>query len=165
MTGKGVAGQGVSGQAGELSLPERRYVPGRTPRHPEDAFAEARAFALPVTATATAGENGAWTYGLRLFNAGFWWEAHEVWEPVWMAAPPNGAERAMVQAAIQLANAALKRAMGRSRAAARLVAIARDLAAAAGDGAMGLTAEAFEAAVRAVEAGEAPALTGDLVRR
>ena len=163
-----MTGRGVAGKAGALPLPERRYVPGRTPRHPEDAFAEARALALPVTATATAGENGAWTYGLRLFNAGFWWEAHEVWEPVWMAAPPNGAERAMVQAAIQLANAALKREMGRPRAAGRLLAIARELAAAgaaAGGGAMGLTAEAFEAAVRAVEAGEAPALTGDALRR
>jgi predicted metal-dependent hydrolase len=61
--------------------------------------------------------------GLAWLHAGFFWEAHEVLEPVWMALP-EGPARQMAQALIQLANARLKGRMGRPRAAARLRALA-----------------------------------------
>ena len=60
-------------------------------------------------------------YGCQLFEAGFYWEAHEVWEPVWHAARPNSAAALLVQAAIALANAALKIRMHQPRAARRLL--------------------------------------------
>ncbi len=65
--------------------------------------------------------NIAYRYGWSLFNAGFYWEAHEVWEPVWLACPPNSRERLFLRALIQLANARLKRKMERGNASAKLV--------------------------------------------
>ena len=60
---------------------------------------------------------------VRLFNEEEFWECHEVLEPVWWNAPQGSPERAMVRAVIQLANAALKQAMGRPGAVARLCAL------------------------------------------
>ncbi|MGB3409054.1 MAG: DUF309 domain-containing protein [Jannaschia sp.] len=95
------------------SPPPHAYVPGQTPRHPEGLFDPIRAdLAL------------AWETGLTYLSGGFYWEAHEVLEPVWMAQPPNAPERALTQGLIQLANAALKQRMGQPRATARLRKIA-----------------------------------------
>lgn len=58
--------------------------------------------------------------GMALYRAGFFWEAHEAWEPLWLAAPPNSRERALMQGLIQLANGWLKLRMGKPRAAARI---------------------------------------------
>lgn len=49
----------------------------------------------------------AWQEGIRLFNAGHWWEAHEAWEGVWLRA--DGNERACLSALILLAAALHKR--------------------------------------------------------
>lgn len=67
----------------------------------------------------------AWLAGWELLDAGCFWEAHEVWEAVWLALPQNSAERRFVQAAIQLANGLLKQKMGRPRAALRLGELSR----------------------------------------
>jgi predicted metal-dependent hydrolase len=78
--------------------------------------------------------------GIAFLHAGFFWESHEVLEPVWMALP-EGPARQMAQALIQLANARLKDRMGRPRAAARLRALAAGHLAQArqgGDRALGL---------------------------
>ncbi len=58
--------------------------------------------------------------GMALYHAGFFWEAHEAWEPLWLAAAPNSRERALLQGLIQLANGRLKLAMGRAAAARRI---------------------------------------------
>ncbi|MFP4274357.1 MAG: DUF309 domain-containing protein [Paracoccaceae bacterium] len=100
--------------------PPHAYVPGRTPRHPEGAFDEIRDSVSDGMAASALCATEAWRTGLRWFEEGYYWEAHEVLEPVWMAAPPNAPERHMVQAVIQAANARLKRRMGRPRAAERL---------------------------------------------
>lgn len=109
-----------------MERPPHAHVPGRTPRHPEGLFDPVRdtAEGVPVERLA---ETEAWRTGLRWLREGYWWEAHEVLEPVWMAAPPNAPERHMVRAAIQCANARLKRAMGRDRAAERLEAMVAQL--------------------------------------
>lgn len=62
--------------------------------------------------------------GKRLFAAGYFWEAHEAWEPVWLELEEGSAERALVQGMIQIANARLKIVMGRAKAAARIAEIA-----------------------------------------
>lgn len=63
--------------------------------------------------------------GKRQFAAGYYWEAHEAWEPVWMGLPDASSERALVQAMIQIANARLKLVMGRDKAARRIADIAQ----------------------------------------
>ncbi|MDG1209842.1 MAG: DUF309 domain-containing protein [Paracoccaceae bacterium] len=105
-----------------LPLPTHKHIPGQNARHPEDAFDWIRDQA------ATEAGNAAWLYGLRLLREGFYWEAHEVLEPVWMAAAPNSAEKAIAQAVIQLANAALKLDMGKPKAAVRLAGMVEALA-------------------------------------
>lgn len=137
-------------------LPTHRYLPGRTARHPEDAFDGIKARALRPTATATAARNEAWLYSLRLFDARYWWEAHEVLEAVWLNAPPNSAERAQVQAVIQLANAALKAELGKPNAAARLLTLTRERiaeAALGGKAVMGLTGKRLQEVAAAIETG------------
>ena len=93
------------------------HMPGRNARPPEGSIAPG------------------WDEGLAQYRAGYFWEAHEAWEPVWMEASPNSEDKALVQAAIQLANGNLQRVMGQPRAAGRILAIVRDHLARAGQGA------------------------------
>lgn len=104
-----------------VGLPAFAYVPGQGPRHAEDAFDAVRQVSDPLA------DSPAWKAGLHYFAAGYYWEAHEVWEAVWLAAPANSAEKCVVQGMIQLANAALKRRMGRPKAALRLDSLAQGL--------------------------------------
>ncbi|MEA2861628.1 MAG: hypothetical protein QOC72_3667 [Methylobacteriaceae bacterium] len=66
-------------------------------------------------------DDSAFRYGLALHDGGFFWEAHEIWEAVWKAAPMNGRDRLALRALIQIANAGLKVRQARPRAAARLI--------------------------------------------
>lgn len=104
----------------QLTYPAYPYVPGRTPRHPEGQFDALRATARQGASPAELVATPAWAAGLAYLEDGFYWEAHEVLEPVWLALPRGSREREMVQALIQLANACLKREMGRPRAVLRL---------------------------------------------
>lgn len=101
-------------------------MPGVNARPDEAFFAAVKASVPAATVDATSADNAAWRYGLRLANAGFYWEAHEVLEPVWLNAAPNSRERHLVQAVIHLANGLLKQAMGRTGASLRLAEMCRD---------------------------------------
>ncbi|MHC2277772.1 putative metal-dependent hydrolase [Bradyrhizobium diazoefficiens] len=59
-------------------------------------------------------------YGLALNDRGYFWEAQEVLEAVWAAAPQGGRERILLRACIHIANANLRLRMQRSHSAARL---------------------------------------------
>nr|WP_255553389.1 DUF309 domain-containing protein [Maritimibacter sp. DP1N21-5] len=72
--------------------------------------------------------------GFAQYRAGFFWEAHEAWEPVWMDLPPNSPEKAEMAALIQLANARLKLAMDRPNAVARILPLIDDHLSRAGQG-------------------------------
>lgn len=109
-----------------VPLPPYAYVPGRTERHPEGYWDDVRATVAPGMDAQALATSDAFTAGMAFFEAGFYWEAHELWEAVWMACPPNSAEYRFVQALIQLANAELKLIMDQPRAAARLCGIAED---------------------------------------
>ena len=110
-----------------LSLPRVAHVPG-TGSKPDRVPLDAAKALVPRQVSAVEWEtNEPYRYGVRLCLEGFFWEAHEVWEAVWMACLPNGLERRLLRALIQLANAALKLRMGRINAAARLLAEADEL--------------------------------------
>lgn len=60
-------------------------------------------------------------YGIDLFNYGYWWEAHEALEVVWLAAGDRSTRCGIfVQGLIQLAAAQLKRVIGSERGAQSL---------------------------------------------
>lgn len=107
--------------------PSHAYVPGKTPRHPEGAFDVVRASAEAAFSPDQLARCAAFRQGLRYLDAGFYWEAHELLEPVWMVLPEPSRERQFVQGLIQIANGFLKLEMDRPKAAGRLVAIAREL--------------------------------------
>ena len=108
-------------------LPSHAYVPGQNERHPEDTFDAIRRTAVQGQDADQLAHSEAFRSGLRFLDAGFYWEAHEVLEPVWMVLPDGSMERQFVQGLIQLANGCLKMRMGRPKAALRLVGQARGL--------------------------------------
>lgn len=104
----------------DIALPAHAHVP-TTGTAPAPEFLElAKRLAPPVILAAEWKKNKAYLYGHDLMRAGFYWEAHEVWEAVWQVTRANSPERVLLQALIQGANAQLKRKMGRLGAAGKL---------------------------------------------
>lgn len=115
-------------------LPEQPYLPGKIPRPETGVVFDVSARAGDDVTADNWRDSEAWAAGFVLLRRGFFWEAHEVWEPVWHALAPDSPERFFVQAAIQFANARLKAIMGRDTAARRIDAIAAALLETALDG-------------------------------
>ena len=105
-----------------IPVPPHAYVPGQTPRHAPDLFEALHASVRPGMSAAELAQNDAWRAGLQYLETGYFWEAHEALEPLWMALPADNPERNLVQMVIQLANAALKARMQRPGAVERLCA-------------------------------------------
>ena len=104
----------------DISLPSHAHVPGSGSAPDLVPLAQAKQLTPAITQAAEWQENVPYLYGHDLLQAGYYWEAHEVWEAVWLATPANGPERLLLQALIQKANARLKSAMQRENAAIRL---------------------------------------------
>ena len=72
-------------------------------------------------------------FGIDLFNAGFYWEAHEAWECLWIACGRRGHWATTLQGLIKLAAAGVKaregNATGVSRHATRAVELLSEAAA------------------------------------
>ena len=130
-----------------LALPARAHVPGSGTTPDEPVLETAKATAPAVTDETGWADNQAYLYGFDLLRGGFYWEAHEVWEPVWLACPPNSRARTLLRGLIQAANARLKAKMGRPRAVVRLAEEARielsGLRLAEGEAFMGVTVSAL----------------------
>lgn len=107
--------------------PAWAYVPGQNARHPDGTFDQLCVSVRPGMTSAELAQTDAWLAGLQFIDAGYFWEAHEVIEPVWMAIPDAWPERKAVQVVIQIANANLKLRMGRPKAVLRICAIAESL--------------------------------------
>ena len=110
----------------EHRVPPHAYIPGKTARHAEGWFDDIRASVAGAGSETDLANSQAFLTGLNYLEQGYYWEAHEVLEPVWMACPQGSEPRALVQGLIQLANARLKILMDRPKAARRLYAIAWD---------------------------------------
>ena len=108
-----------------LPLPAYRYVPGRLP-HP---FAHPAGHGHRLTPAVL---GPAWDrtrppvmdrrfrHACDLFDQRYPWEAHELWEEIWRAAPAGAPERELLQGLILAAAALLKWHMGQADAAERL---------------------------------------------
>ncbi len=108
-----------------LALPAYRHLPGINQRPAENFLNAIATFNDPPVSDATAATHLGWQYGLRLINQAYYWEAHEVLEPVWWQAAANSPARHLVQTTIHLTNGALKIRLGRVAAAHRLASMAR----------------------------------------
>lgn len=97
-------------------LPPYTYIPGRTPHPVSDA--EGHSFGEQAESV-EAPDPSNWEscrpylYGIDLFNHGYYWEAHEVWEGLWHACGRSGATGSFLKGLIKLAAAGVKAREGR----------------------------------------------------
>ncbi len=75
----------------------------------------------PLTPDGWAG-NDDFLYGVDLFNAGYFWEAHVFWERLWALSETGEETRLFLQAIIQTAAACLKALQGEIAGARNLLA-------------------------------------------
>jgi hypothetical protein len=130
-----------------IPLPPYSYVPGHELPHPvndpaghlygvqhEPPIAAAELALLPAepesrrrALAATLAANSRWRYALELFNAGFYWEAHEAWEGFWNILGRTTSEALFLQGLIHLAAAAVKIREGKPTGVIRHTKRAREL--------------------------------------
>ena len=103
--------------ASEVALPAYAFVPGRHP-HP---VSDVRGHSVGRVAAPSPGldpndPRGSrdYLYALDLFNAGFYWEAHEAWEGLWNAAGRAGHLADFLKGLIKLAAAGVKAREGQA---------------------------------------------------
>jgi len=111
-----------SGSAGHLPLPRWAYVPGVSEQDSADYQTLAQ-----ITAQVPSRFQGyvparhpALRYGIALNDHGYFWEAQEILEAVWAAAPQGGRERTLLRACILIATANLRLRMQKPHVTARL---------------------------------------------
>jgi hypothetical protein len=88
------------------SLPPHAFIPGGPWRHPTASSAEASA--APPIAADDWSHSEAYLRGIQLFNAGYYWEAHECWEALWHAHGRHGPTADLLKGLIKLAAAGVK---------------------------------------------------------
>src|SRR4249919_2363138 len=105
-----------------LPWPQWAYVPGATGEPDADypTLDRAKALVPPAFRGYVPARHPALRYGLALNDRGYFWEAQEVLEAVWAAAPQGGRERILLRACIQVANGNLRLRMQKPHAASRL---------------------------------------------
>src|ERR1700722_14138472 len=110
-----------SSNAANLPLPRWAYVPGETDEADADyeTLAQAKLLVPSRFRGYVPARHPALRYGIALNDAGYFWEAQEILEAVWAAAPQGGRERILLRACIQIANANLRLRMKKPHAAAR----------------------------------------------
>src|ERR1700687_78782 len=144
--------------AANLPLPGWAYVPGETAEAEadHDTLWQAKALVPSRFRDFVPARHPALRYGIALNDNGYFWEAQEILETVWAAAPQGGRERILLRACIQIANANLRLRMLKPNAAARFLSEALGeldalrKAAAGGDGfADGFPAASLAALLRA----------------
>ena len=107
---------------GNLPLPRWAYVPGASGKTGADyeTLAQVTALVPPRFGGYVPARHPALRYGIMLNDRGYYWEAQEILQAVWAAAPQGGRERILLRACIQIAGANLKLRMQKSHAASRL---------------------------------------------
>ena len=103
----------------QFSLPAYAFVPGGPFPHPNR---NRRAHGLdcpPLPALPPTADNWPrclpYLYGIDLFNHGYYWEAHEVWEALWAQQGRLGPTADFLKGLIKLAAAAVKARAGEPR--------------------------------------------------
>lgn len=104
-------------------FPDYAFVPGHN-AHPTADPSGHSARQVPPSSQRLTQNNwfdvNDYLFGCDLYNHGFWWEAHEAWERVWLARQPGDDTDCYLRALIQAANGLLKLRMQRAKAADRL---------------------------------------------
>jgi uncharacterized protein len=103
-------------------FPAYSYVPGRFPHPLSDpaghSFGHVAKKCEPLT-TENARRHEEYLWGIQLFNHGYYWEAHEAWEQVWIACGRKGVAADYLKGLIKLGAAGVKTREGRPDGVAR----------------------------------------------
>ena len=144
----------------DAPFPPYAFVPNGPWPHPTGsprghAFGRAHEVPDPIGAGDWK-RSGAYLRGIVLFNAGYYWEAHEAWEGLWHAEGRRGATAVLLKALIKLAAAGVKVRQGQpagvvthARRAAVLIDAVREQV---GDRWLGLVLEEWAATARRIAA-------------
>ena len=123
----------------ERPLPPYSYVPGRLPHPISDPAGHSYGQHLispgegqhepvaPVSLVFGWRVTSDYLFGIDLFNHGFNWEAHEIWEQLWIACGRSGREADFLKGLIKLAAAGVKVREGRPIGVQRHASRAREL--------------------------------------
>lgn len=144
----------------DLPLPQWAHVPGGASEGDADyeTLAQVKLLVPPAFRGYVPARHPALRYGIMLNDRGYFWEAREILEAVWAAAPQGGRERILLRACILIANGNLRLRMEKGASAARLFgealtelqALGQRKASGSGDGfADGFPIEALAAALKA----------------
>ena len=94
------------------TFPPYAYLPGRDPHPTGDphghSYTGEREPPAAYFEPARWSENEDYLFGVDLYNAGFFWEAHEVWEGLWHSAKHDALQADFLQGLIQCSAACLK---------------------------------------------------------
>lgn len=104
-------------------FPSYRFIPGKTPhptRDPQGHSYNKPREKLPSFNPEDWDSCEIYLYGVDLFNYGYWWEAHETWEVIWIAAGKRTKTGLYIQGLIQIAAAHLKGSQEHHDAASNL---------------------------------------------
>jgi predicted metal-dependent hydrolase len=119
----------------DADFPPYTFVPGRAPhpvRDPAGHLFGKHPAPPPALDPERWTESRAYLHGVDLFNHGYYWEAHEVWEGLWNAAGRSGTTADFLKGLIKLAAAGVKVRQGQPRGvashAAGAAALFRDIA-------------------------------------
>ena len=109
--------------AGNLPLPRWAYVPGESEKSSADyeTLARIKVLVPPRFGGYVPARHPALRYGLTLNDRGYFWEAQEILEAVWAAAPQGGRERILLRACILITTANLRLRMQKAHVATRLL--------------------------------------------
>ncbi|HLG20963.1 MAG TPA: DUF309 domain-containing protein [Bdellovibrionota bacterium] len=105
-------------------FPSYRYLPGRTSHPIRDPKGHAYGKVttpIHLGASEEAGRHPDFLFGVDLFNAGYYWEAHEAWEGVWKALPPSCEESICLQGLIQVSAGLLKKVVAETEGSRQLI--------------------------------------------
>ncbi len=109
----------------QYPFPDYRYIPGKglKDEHRRDLpiFKSQKLDSCHWTS------NEAYLYGIDLFNHGFLFEAHEIWEELWFVCGTQSSEGQFLKSLIQLAAAQLKFNLNEPRPATRLMESAKKI--------------------------------------
>jgi predicted metal-dependent hydrolase len=105
----------------DAELPPYTFVPGRTPHPIRDPVGHL--YGKPVESPPPVDperwhDSRTYLLGVDLFNHGYYWEAHEVWEGLWRAAGRSGRTADFLKGLIKLAAAGVKVRQGQPRGVA-----------------------------------------------
>lgn len=101
-----------------LAFPPYAFVPGRNPHpksNPEGHSFGKEEVILEKIDPLLFKQSTEYLYGIDLFNYGYYWEAHEVWEGLWNAHKREGHIADFLKALIKLTAAGVKVKQGQDR--------------------------------------------------